>query len=108
MFYGGTLHFATHQLESWVPCFGTPSQTKGMRSFSTSLQGVAHNGYRSRQGDSALESAFEKTHIIGWDGILPPHLQGSPYFKAYHTTHKNIVIHDALCPKTGHRVQTWK
>ena len=108
LFHGGTSHFATYQLESWVSCFGTPSRSKGVRSFSTPLQGVAHNGYRSRQGDSTLESPFEGTHIIGWDGILPPHLQGRPYFKAYHATHEGVVIHDALCPKTGHRVQTRK
>lgn len=108
LFHGGYGAFCDAPVRIVMPCFGTPSQNKGMRSFSTPLQGVAHNGYRSRQGDSTLESPFEGTHIIGWDGILPPHLQGRPYFKAYHATHEGVVIHDALCPKTGHRVQTRK
>lgn len=35
LFHGGTSHFATYPLELRVPCFGTPSQSKGMRTFST-------------------------------------------------------------------------
>ena len=106
MFHGGTSHFATYQLESRVPCFGTPSRSKGVRSFSTPLQGVAHNGYRSRQGDSALENSFEETHIIGWDGILPPHLQGRPNFKAYYRMSRFTTPY-ALKQGAGYRLKVF-
>lgn len=54
-----------------------------------------------------LWKALLRERILS-DGMVYCHpiSQGRHYFKAHHATHKGVVIHDALCPKTGHRVQT--
>lgn len=49
-----------------------------------------------------------KTILLDGMVYCHPIFQCRPYFRAYHTIHKGVVIHDALCSKIDHRVQTWK
>lgn len=44
LLYGSTSDFAIYQLESGVACFETLLRSKTVRRFSTSLEGIAHNG----------------------------------------------------------------
>ena len=76
MFHMGTSHFATYQLESGAPCFGTPSRSKGVRGFSTPLQGVA---YVPGKGIPLWIALLRKPILP--DGMV--HYHSVPDFKVY-------------------------